>query len=79
MIIDETNNENILVKQLDLASFASVIQFAEDINTTEQKVDVLLNNAGIGLSGTVTKDGFNETMQVNYLATVLLTILLMGK
>lgn len=78
-IVEETDNANVVVKQLDLALFASVMKFAEDINATERRVDVLLNNAGIGVFDSSTKDGLQETMQVNYFATVLLTILLLGE
>ena len=41
-----TGNQNITVKQLNLASLKSVRSFAEDINKNETRLDVLINNAG---------------------------------
>lgn len=78
-IVNETNNENVVVKQLDLASFDSVKNFAKDVDETETQIDVLLNNAAASITGSITDDGFEETMQTNYFATSLLTILLIGR
>lgn len=46
-IIKETGNKDVHCKKLDLASFKSVREFAADINTTEKRLDVLINNAGL--------------------------------
>lgn len=78
-IVQETDNENVIVKRLDLASFNSVREFAEDVNSSEERVDVLLNNAGVGVSERITEDGFKEAVQVNYLSAFLLTTLLIGE
>ncbi|KAJ8732346.1 hypothetical protein PYW08_015076 [Mythimna loreyi] len=77
-IIHETQNENVIFKLLDLASLKSVRQFAADILKTEDRLDILLNNAGVGIPGDfVTDDGMNFIMQVNYYGTFLLTLLLL--
>jgi len=36
----------VIVKELNLSSLASVRKFAEDINATEEKLNILINNAG---------------------------------
>ncbi|KAJ8732347.1 hypothetical protein PYW08_015077 [Mythimna loreyi] len=77
-IIHETHNVNVSFKLLDLASLKSVRQFAADILETEDRLDILLNNAGVSASGDIpTADGMNIVMQVNYYGTFLLTLLLL--
>lgn len=78
-IISITNNPNVVVKLLDLSSLTSVRNFAKDINHNEKRLDILVNNAGV-LSATseTTEDGLEMTMQINYFAPFLLTILLVG-
>ncbi|XP_050557046.1 retinol dehydrogenase 11-like isoform X2 [Spodoptera frugiperda] len=76
-IVEETGNENVVYKYLDLGSLQSVRQFAADILKTEDRLDVLLNNAGVGMPwNLLTSDGMNFVMQVNYYGTFLLTLLL---
>lgn len=41
-----SGNGNVIVKQLDLASLQSVRQLADDVIATEERLDVLINNAG---------------------------------
>ncbi|KAG5890517.1 hypothetical protein JTB14_022750 [Gonioctena quinquepunctata] len=77
-IIRKTNNLNIVVKHLDLASLSSVRKLAKDLNETEKRLDILINNAGIGSSAIqYTEDGLQRTMQVNYFGHFLLTHLLL--
>ncbi|CAH1160219.1 unnamed protein product [Phaedon cochleariae] len=76
-IIQETNNDNITMEHVDLASFKSVRQLAERINRTEEKLDVLINNAGVLFSSNdLTEDGLNLTWQINHFGPFLLTHLL---
>ncbi|XP_066261128.1 retinol dehydrogenase 11-like [Euwallacea similis] len=73
-----TNNNNIIYKHLDLASLKSVRQFAEDINKTEKRLDILLNNAGSGFQDPAkSEDGFQLNMAGNYFGHFLLTNLLL--
>jgi len=77
-LIEETNNENIHVKKLDLSSLKSVRKFAKEIHESEEKIDILINNAGVITNGnTITEDGFNSTMGPNHFGPFLLTILLL--
>lgn len=78
-IIDNTGNRNVEARKLDLASFQSVRDFAEEIGREEERVDILINNAGYLGPYSSTVDGFENTMQVNYLSQFLLTHLLLDK
>jgi len=63
----------------DLASLDSVRQLARDFLSKNQKLHVLINNAGLILGDRVlTKDGLETTFEVNYLSHFLLTNLLLG-
>ena len=78
-IRSETGAE-VLVKQLDLASLESVRQFAAEIERSEPKVHILVNNAGmLPMKKRVTGDGHEATFQINFLAPLLLTHLLTKK
>ncbi|KAM3961888.1 retinol dehydrogenase 12-like [Aphomia sociella] len=77
LIIESTKSDNVIFEILDLASFKSVRQFAEQILRNEERLDILINNAGIASRDMMTEDGLNISMQVNYLGHFLLTILLL--
>ena len=78
-IIENTGNRNVEVKKLDLSLFKSVRKFAEEINEEEDRVDVLINNAGYFGPYLSTVDGLENTIQVNYLSHFLLSRLLLDK
>jgi NAD(P)-dependent dehydrogenase (short-subunit alcohol dehydrogenase family) len=69
----------ITVAALDLASLASVGECARRIDGTLPRVDVLLNNAGLGMQPTrhTTKDGFEQQFGTNHLGHFALTAQLM--
>ncbi|XP_023937846.2 retinol dehydrogenase 11-like [Bicyclus anynana] len=78
LIVRKTGNEEVIFKLLDLSSNTSIRKFANDILTTEKRLDILINNAGVGtVDEFITKDGLNFIMQVNYFGTFLLTLLLL--
>ncbi len=65
------------VMVLDLARFASVREFAQQYPRQHERLDVLVNNAGLVLSSRQeTVDGYETTFQVNHLGPFLLTQLL---
>lgn len=70
-----------IVKKLDLSSLKSVREFANDINRTVTKVDVLVHNAGMAYTfgPKTTEDGLELTMATNHFGPFLLTHLLIGK
>lgn len=47
-IIQTTGNTNIIVRECNLASLKSVRNFAFDVLNSEERVDVLICNAGTG-------------------------------
>jgi NAD(P)-dependent dehydrogenase (short-subunit alcohol dehydrogenase family) len=69
----------VVVNQLDLASLASVRQFAFEILKNEPRLDILINNAGcVTVEKKLTDDGLEYQMQANYFGHFLLTNLLLG-
>jgi NAD(P)-dependent dehydrogenase (short-subunit alcohol dehydrogenase family) len=62
----------------DFADLRQVADLAAAISDAYPRLDVLVNNAGTGGTGhrVLTKDGHEQTFQVNYLAPYLLTRLL---
>jgi NAD(P)-dependent dehydrogenase (short-subunit alcohol dehydrogenase family) len=64
----------------DLASLDEVRSLADSVLGAEQRLDVLVNNAGIGGSGAreESRDGFELRFAVNYLAGYALTRRLLG-
>lgn len=42
----ESGNDDVVVKKLDLASLQSVRLLAKDVTASEERLDVLINNAG---------------------------------
>ena len=42
----ESRSGNISIEKLDLASLSSVKEFANRISTSQNRIDILINNAG---------------------------------
>lgn len=79
-IVNETKNQNIFVRHLDLASTDSIINFAEQFKKEEPKLDVLINNAGLWTkSKKLTDINVEQTFAVNVLGHQLLTQLLLSE
>lgn len=73
-LIAKTHGAKIQVLKLELASFASIYAFVEEIRKQYDHVDLLLNNAGTLLHhAESTDDGVEKTVGVNYLGHYLLT------
>lgn len=71
-------NENIKAEYLDLSDLSTVIAFSKKINSELDKLDILINNAGIMVCPEWrTKDGFEMQFGTNHLGHFLLTNQLM--
>ncbi|XP_044740011.1 retinol dehydrogenase 11-like [Chrysoperla carnea] len=77
-IISKTGNTNIVIYPIDFESLTSVRKFSKLIHEKENRLDVLINNAGaVGLGNKTTEDGLHILMQVNHFGPFLLTNLLL--
>merc|ERR1712025_599134 len=73
----ETEGE-VIIHKLDLASLESVREVAEQLGNSLDKIDILINNAGIMACPEMrTKEGFEMQFGTNHLGHFLLTNLLM--
>jgi len=69
---------SLTVMNLDLADLASVKQFASEYTSLYDRIDVLINNAGLMMPGySKTRDGFELQFGINHLGHFALTALLL--
>ncbi|NOX89465.1 MAG: SDR family oxidoreductase [Calditrichaeota bacterium] len=79
-IIRSTGNRNIDLMIAELSSQNSIRKFIDGFNAKYERLDVLFNNAGANFfSRQLSEDGIEMTFAVNYLATFLMTNLLLPK
>jgi NAD(P)-dependent dehydrogenase (short-subunit alcohol dehydrogenase family) len=81
-IQNSTGNRNLIYYNADFSFLNSVRQLSGEILAKQERLDVLINNAGVGggkrQSGReMSKDGYELRFAVNYLAPFLLTHLLL--
>ncbi|KAF0292204.1 Retinol dehydrogenase 12 [Amphibalanus amphitrite] len=70
----------LIVLQLDLASLQSVRDFAQEVLAQADKINLLINNAGVmACPRAETKEGFEMQLGVNHLGHFLLTLLLLER
>lgn len=75
-----TQNKNVSVEKLDLSSLKSVRECAQIIQSKYNKIDVLINNAGVMVPPyQLTEDGFELQFGTNHLGHFLFTGLLLDK
>ncbi|KAM6970458.1 retinol dehydrogenase 12-like [Aplochiton taeniatus] len=74
----ETGSTDLVFMKLDLGSLRSVRAFAETFLKTEDRLDLLINNAGLVGDGR-TEDGYGVQLGVNHLGHFLLTCLLLDR
>ena len=78
-IVKESENENVEYYNADFSSLAEVEGLAKNILKKHTRLDVLINNAGIGggprgnRKRELSRDGFELRFAVNYLSHFLLT------
>ncbi|KAG5677363.1 hypothetical protein PVAND_007127 [Polypedilum vanderplanki] len=78
-IILATRNKNVFCRELDLASFSSIRSFVKRFKSEQNRLDVLINNAGVMRipQKLVTQEGFEMQIGTNHLGHFLLTNLLL--
>lgn len=73
-IIEKTGNKAVDLLLCDVSSMSNVRVFANEFGAKYPKLNVLINNAGAVFNNrTVTSEGFERTLAVDYLGPVLLT------
>ncbi len=78
-IIKEFASADLKILHIDTSSLKSVRAFANEFLQHYQKLDLLINNAGIMVPPySLTEDGFESQLGTNYLGHFLLTGLLLG-
>jgi NAD(P)-dependent dehydrogenase (short-subunit alcohol dehydrogenase family) len=79
-VVERSGNPEVDVMLLDLASFRSIRSFASAVLAEHDRLDVLVNNAGLILRRrTETEDGFEATFGINHIGHFLLTDLLLDR
>uniref|UniRef100_A0A667FTN1 Retinol dehydrogenase 11 n=1 Tax=Lynx canadensis TaxID=61383 RepID=A0A667FTN1_LYNCA len=69
-----TGNQQVLVRELDLADIKSIRAFAKDFLAEEKHLHILINNAGVMMCPySKTADGFEMHMGVNHLGSGVTT------
>ena len=82
-IREEMGNDKLRYYLADFSSLEEVRRLADEIRADHDRLDVLVNNAGIGAGRRgeamreLSRDGFELRFAVNYLAPFLLTNLLL--
>lgn len=77
---EETDGGNLDLQLLDLADLSSIRDAAGALAIAEERIDCLVNNAGLGhVKGGQTKDGFELLMGTNHIGTFAFTEALMPK
>ncbi|MFT7583157.1 MAG: retinol dehydrogenase-12, partial [Myxococcota bacterium] len=78
IVKERSGNDKVELLELDLASLTSVRKAAATFLATHDRLDLLVNNAGVMLTKReVTEDGFEATFGVNHLGHFLFTHLLL--
>lgn len=75
----ETGNDQVEFIALDLSDLDSVRRCAAELLERTERIDVLINNAGLAGQRGVTKQGFELAFGVNHLGHFLLTTLLLDR
>lgn len=73
-ILNQNKAAQLDILELDLASLASITQFSQTFSQKYQRLDVLINNAGVmACPFAKTEDGFEMQMGINHLGHFALT------
>ncbi|XP_045619959.2 retinol dehydrogenase 13 isoform X1 [Procambarus clarkii] len=75
-----SRNKYIFCQECDLASQESIRNFAKRVNEKEERIDILINNAGVmRCKKSFTKEGIELQLGTNHIGHFLLTNLLLDK
>jgi NAD(P)-dependent dehydrogenase (short-subunit alcohol dehydrogenase family) len=82
-IVQGTGNERVQPYRADFSAMDDVRKLAEEVERNTEHLDVLINNAGVGIGRPrgrreESRDGYELRFAVNYLAPFLLTNLLLA-
>jgi len=78
-IISKNSKADVLVMKIDLADLSSIKNFADEINQKFDKLNLLINNAGVMIPPySKTKDGFELQFGTNHLGHFALTLQLLN-
>lgn len=73
----DTKNTDVKFIHLDLSSFNSIRNFANEFQSSEKRLDILINNAAAVCAKKTTEDRLDYVMCVNYVGPFYLTKLLL--
>jgi NAD(P)-dependent dehydrogenase (short-subunit alcohol dehydrogenase family) len=77
-VIMKGGNKNVELIQADMSSQNSIHQLADEFKSRHERLQLLINNAGVYLTKrTTTVDGLESTFAINHLGPFLLTSLLL--
>lgn len=77
-IVLSTMNKYIYCRKCDLASFESIRNFVETFKNEQERLDILINNAGVmRCPRSLTTEGIETQLGVNHMGHFLLTNLLL--
>ncbi|KAF1816377.1 NAD(P)-binding protein [Eremomyces bilateralis CBS 781.70] len=75
----ETGRKGVIeVWHLDLSSYDSVKEFVKKVETLD-RVDAIIENAGIAMAESIIAEGLESTLTVNVVSTMLLAVLVLPK
>lgn len=74
---EKSSNNDIMAMHLDLSSFARVKAFVAELSELKRPISALVNNSAVlTRRRKMSVDGYELTIQVNFLSTVLLSMLM---
>src|SRR5208282_2443817 len=79
-VAERTRSDRVAIAVADFSSLAAVRHLADEFLSTDDRLDLLVNNAGLmSPKYRLSADGFELTFAVNHLAPFLLTNLLLDR